>query len=64
LLVASHVVGWAESVEDRGILANVICLCRIHDALFEAGYWSLSDGLDVLKKARLKSKTVRRILDG
>jgi predicted restriction endonuclease len=30
LLIASHVVGWAEAPEHRGNLANVICLCRFH----------------------------------
>ncbi len=64
LLVASHVVGWAEAPESRGDLSNVICLCRIHDALFEAGYWSLGDSLELLKKEAVTSKTIRQLLDG
>lgn len=40
-LIASHIVPWSVSVEARGDLANVMCLCRFHDALFELGYWSL-----------------------
>ena len=50
MLIASHIVGWAQAAEHRGDLSNVICLCRIHDALFEAGYWSLDDSFGVLKK--------------
>jgi hypothetical protein len=62
MLVASHIVGWAEAPEHRGDLANVICLCRIHDALFEAGYWSLDDSLGLLKKPA-GSKVVSMVLD-
>ena len=58
LLVASHVVGWAESPEDRGDLSNVICLCRMHDALFETGYWSLADSLELVKKEAVQSRTI------
>jgi hypothetical protein len=64
LLVASHVVGWAEAPEHRGDLSNVICLCRIHDALFEAGYWSLGDSLDLSKREAVTSKTICDVLDG
>lgn len=50
LLVASHIVPWADSVDGRGDLANVIILCRAHDSLFEVGYWSLADDLTVLQR--------------
>jgi hypothetical protein len=63
LLIASHIVGWAEAPEHRGNLANVICLCRIHDTLFEAGYWSLDDRLRLLKRRPVSSKTIRLLLD-
>jgi predicted restriction endonuclease len=64
LLVATHIVGWAETPEHRGDLSNVICLCRIHDALFEVGYWSLGDNLELLKKDAVASTTIHRALDG
>jgi hypothetical protein len=38
LLITSHIVGWAEAPEARGMLSNVICLCQFHDVLFEQGY--------------------------
>ena len=33
MLVTSHVVGWAAAPDHQGKLSNVICLCRIHDAV-------------------------------
>ena len=50
LLIASHVVPWSVSAESRGDLSNVLCLCKFHDVLFELGYWSLSDGYEVIRK--------------
>ena len=62
LLVASHIVAWAEDSDARGRLTNVICLCRFHDALFEAGYWSLSDSLTVLQRQTISSVIIRALL--
>lgn len=61
-LVASHIVRWADEVNARGNLANVICLCRIHDALFEGGYISLADDLTVLTKSEVNSSFLQLIL--
>lgn len=63
LLIASHIARWADDPEGRGDLSNVICLCRIHDALFEAGYWSLRDNLELLKRETVPSKTIQQLLD-
>lgn len=62
MLVASHIVGWAESPAHRGMLANVLCLCRIHDALFEGGYWSLGDDLEILRRNAVRSEMIGLIL--
>jgi hypothetical protein len=62
LLVTSHVVRWADDVEARGNLANLLCLCRFHDVLFENGYFSLTDELCVIKKANVPSEMVRQQL--
>lgn len=35
LLVASHIIPWSDDKTNRGILSNVICLCSLHDRLFE-----------------------------
>jgi hypothetical protein len=63
LLIASHIVGWAAAPEARGMLSNVICLCRFHDVLFEQGYWSLADDFTVLRKSQLRSRTIACLLD-
>lgn len=63
LLVASHIVGWAESPSDRGLLANVICLCRTHDALFERGYWTLRDDFTLLVRPIKTGTFLHHILD-
>jgi hypothetical protein len=66
LLVTSHIVPWSVSIDGRGDLANVIILCKAHDSLFEAGYWSLSDELQVLraKKAVKSWSTMVLLPDG
>jgi len=61
LLVASHIVRWADDIETRGILSNIICLCRFHDPLFEQGYIYLTDNYKVQTKPN-SSKTINLIL--
>ncbi|MBD2123468.1 HNH endonuclease [Trichocoleus sp. FACHB-262] len=63
LLIASHIVRWADSRLLRGKLSNTICLCRLHDALFEQGYWSLRDNFSILIKASLNSNTIELVLN-
>jgi hypothetical protein len=62
LLLASHVIGWAERAETRGDLRNTICLCRFHDALFETGYWSLTDDLQIVRRTGIDSPTISVLL--
>ncbi len=59
LLVASHIARWADRPDARGRLANVICLCRVHDPLFELGYFALSDELAVLWRPTITSAAIR-----
>jgi hypothetical protein len=63
LLVASHILSWAEAPDYRGRLDNVICLCRFHDVLFERGYWSLADDLSIVKRARTDGRPIRLLLN-
>jgi hypothetical protein len=58
LLIASHIVRWGEDRALRGRLANVLCLCRMHDALFEFGYISVRDDLSVLRKSGVSSAVI------
>src|SRR5262249_14252634 len=54
LLIASHIIPWAEAPTHRGRLDNVICLCRFHDILFEGGYWSLADDLSLIVRPKTR----------
>lgn len=60
LLVASHIARWADRPDARGHLTNVICLCRLHDPLFELGYFALSDQLTVLWRPAIASSALRK----
>lgn len=49
LLVTSHIKPWANSSpEERIDPRNAILLCKLHDALFENGFISLSDEYEIL----------------
>jgi hypothetical protein len=63
ILVASHILRWADAPEQRGELTNVLCLCRFHDVLFEQGHWSLTDDLQLVKRPQPRSGTVAVILE-
>ena len=58
LLVSSHIARWADHPEARGLLSNTICLCTLHDKLFENGYFAMDDGLNLIWKA---PQTIRAI---
>ena len=63
ILIASHISRWADDLEGRGDLSNVTCMCKFHDALFEFGYFSLSDDYQILKKQNTTSQTINLLLD-
>lgn len=63
LLIASHIIPWAEAPNHRGRLDNVICLCRFHDVLFESGYWSLTDDFSIIKRRTAVGRTIRLLLE-
>lgn len=63
LLIASHIARWADLPEARGDLRNVVCLCRIHDALFEIGYIALSNNYEILKRMSIENGLLSLILD-
>ncbi len=48
LLVASHIVPWAHNKHLRGDISNGICLYIEYDMLFDKGFLSFSDNLDVI----------------
>ena len=60
-LRAAHIARWADNIEGRANLHNVITMCCIHDVLFEQGYFTLADDNRVLIKATA-SQTLSVIL--
>ena len=49
LLVTSHIKPWSESSKEERINPkNAIILCKLHDALLESGFISLSDNYEVI----------------
>ncbi|MGZ8256799.1 MAG: HNH endonuclease [Gallionella sp.] len=51
LLVSSHIARWADHPEARGLLSNTICLCTLHDKLFENGYFAMRESLELIWKS-------------
>ncbi|GAA4445747.1 hypothetical protein GCM10023189_00030 [Nibrella saemangeumensis] len=48
LLTASHVIPWSHRKEFRGDISNGICLYDEYDALFDKGFISFTDDLEVI----------------
>lgn len=48
LLVASHIVPWSKDKSKRGDVSNGICLYVEIDALFDKGFISFSDNLEII----------------
>lgn len=63
LLVAAHISRWADDIASRGNLSNVICMCKIHDALFEYGYISINDDFKIIKRKNVNSSFIKSIFD-
>jgi hypothetical protein len=62
LLVAAHIVRWADRPEQRGNLHNVICMCRFHDTLFEHGYIAMKNDYSIIKRSSTKSSFLDYLL--
>lgn len=58
LLVASHIARWADHPEARGLLSNTICFCTLHDKLFEVGYFSMNNELELVWKTPQPIKAI------
>ena len=58
LLVTSHIARWADQSEARGFLVNTICFCSFHDRLFEEGFFSLDDELQIIRRPKIASKCI------
>lgn len=58
LLVSSHIARWADHPEARGLLSNTICLCTLHDKLFENGYFAMNESLELIWKSPQTSRAI------
>lgn len=48
LLVASHIIPWADKKETRLDPTNGLCLSVLYDKLFDKGYFTLTDELNIV----------------
>lgn len=48
LLICSHIKPWSEDKLNRLNPRNAICLCVLHDKLFDKGYFSLDNNYNLL----------------
>jgi len=64
LLIASHIIPWAERIQTRLDPANGLCLSYIYDKLFDEGYFSLRNDYFVVISKRVYdlSKGIQNIL--
>lgn len=64
LLIASHIIPWAERIQTRLDPANGLCLSYIYDKLFDEGYFSLRNDHYVVISKRVYelSKGIQNIL--
>jgi hypothetical protein len=54
LLIASHIIPWAKKIESRLDPSNGLCLSIMYDKLFDLGYFSLNNDLEVIITAGFK----------
>jgi putative restriction endonuclease len=47
LLIASHIIPWSEDRTKRGLFENVMCLCILHDSLFEKGLLTVRENYKI-----------------
>lgn len=63
LLVCSHIKPWSIDEENRLNPANAVCLCVLHDRLFDRGYFSLDDEYQVVYGPK-SDQSIIGLLDG
>lgn len=62
LLVASHIVRWADDEASRGDVGNGLCLCANHDRAFEYGLFSLNEHAQVEVRRKGESLWAQTVL--
>jgi putative restriction endonuclease len=59
LLVAGHIVPWAENAQERLNPENGICLSNLYDKAYERGYICIDTDFKILISKTLKDKTTK-----
>lgn len=59
VLIASHIVGWAENRDTRLDAANGVCLNALHDRAFDAGLIAIRDDLSIAVSPRMAGEARR-----
>lgn len=62
LLVASHIIPWAESTADRVNPANGLCLSRLHDGAFDKGLVTFDEQRRLVLSKRLRAQLSNVVL--
>lgn len=57
LLVASHILPWSHSIEQRLNPSNGLCLSSLHDKAFDRGLITFNNGLELILSTQLKKMT-------
>ncbi|MBV4414663.1 HNH endonuclease [Clostridium tyrobutyricum] len=63
LLICSHIVPWRIDEKKRLNPKNAICLCALHDKLFDKGYFSLDENYEIKLGLRADEKISRLLKD-
>jgi putative restriction endonuclease len=63
LLIASHILPWANHESERLNVRNGICLSRLHDAAFDQRLISFDDDLRLLLSRRLKQALSKKMIN-
>lgn len=63
LLLCSHIIPWNMDEENRLNPQNAICLCSLHDKLFDRRYFSLDENYEIIFTLKADDM-VKRLLNG
>lgn len=58
LLVASHIIPWAEDAKRRADPTNGLALCALHDKAFDRALISFDESMKLMVSSRLKERRV------
>lgn len=59
LLVASHIIPWSTDKDKRLDLDNCILLCNFHDKLFDKGFITLDNNLNIIVSNKLSKNVLK-----